>query len=59
MADALDRIESEVDSNEHVRHWIEFCRMSRRGLIGVQVPLESNESEEDFEELEELVEARV
>ena len=32
---ALEIIEDEVDMNPHVRHWIDFCRSSKRGLIGL------------------------
>lgn len=55
FAEALNAIERDVEPNPHVRHWIQFCRSSRRGLIGLQgvarVPVEG----ESFEELEELL----
>lgn len=60
LADALEVIESEVELNPHIQHWIEFCRSSRRGLIGFQgfsnQPLPE---EEDFDELEELLDEKV
>jgi hypothetical protein len=34
--------------NEHVRHWVDFCRTSKRGLIGLQ-GLIQNLQEEDEE----------
>jgi UDP-N-acetylglucosamine acyltransferase len=55
MSQALDLIESEVGTNPHVRHWIDFCRNSKRGLIGFQTPL----PEDDFDDLEELLEEKV
>jgi UDP-N-acetylglucosamine acyltransferase len=54
LEEALERIEAEIDSNEHIEHWLEFCRTSRRGLIGLQGI--THQSEEEFAELEELLE---
>lgn len=33
LEEALQKIEKEVDMNEHVAHWIAFCRSSERGLL--------------------------
>lgn len=52
--EALEKIEKEVELCPHVRHWIEFCRKSRRGLIGFQGLVV--EPQEDFSEYEELLE---
>ncbi len=54
IEDALKKIEEEVPSNPHVDHWINFCRTSRRGLIGFQGVVV--EPQEDFAEFEELLE---
>ncbi|NGX39643.1 MAG: Acyl-[acyl-carrier-protein]--UDP-N-acetylglucosamine O-acyltransferase [Chlamydiae bacterium] len=54
MEEALKAIESEVDENPHVKHWVEFCRASKRGLIGFQGVVV--EPQEDFAEFEELLE---
>lgn len=54
LREALARIEEEVELNAHVKHWIEFCRNSRRGLIGFQGLVV--EPEEDFADYEELLE---
>lgn len=54
LKDALSRIEEEVELNPHVKHWVEFCRASRRGLIGFQGLVV--EPQEDFSEYEELLE---
>jgi UDP-N-acetylglucosamine acyltransferase len=60
LSEALDVIESEIEHNPHLQHWIEFCRASRRGLIGFQgISNQPLPEEEDFDELEELLEERV
>ncbi len=58
LADALEEILATVEKTPHVEHWIDFCRSSRRGLIGFQAGLDHSLPEEDFEELEELLEKR-
>lgn len=60
LSEALDLVEKEGVEDSHVRHWIDFCRQSRRGLIGFQgAPDQSNSNEENFNELEELLEEQV
>lgn len=59
MSEALDLIEEEVEMNPHVKHWIDFCRNSKRGLIGFQGISNQQMSEEEYEELEELVEEKL
>jgi UDP-N-acetylglucosamine acyltransferase len=59
LSEALDQIENEVELNPHVQHWLEFCRSSRRGLIGFQGGSSSAIPDEEFDELEELLEERV
>lgn len=54
LEEALEKIEREVSMNPHVKHWIDFCRNSRRGLIGFQGVVV--EPQEDFAEYEELLE---
>ena len=54
LEEALEEIEKEIPVNEHVQHWIEFCRNSRRGLIGFQGTV--IEPQEDFSEYEEVCE---
>ena len=56
LADALEEIVASVEKTPHVAHWISFCRSSRRGLLGFQAGLDHSLSEEEFEELEELLE---
>lgn len=47
--EALERIEKEVEMLPEVRHFVEFCRSSKRGLIGMQGI--RGKSEEESEEL--------
>ncbi len=54
LSAALEIIEDEVEMNEHVGHWVEFCRSSKRGLIGLQGI--THEPQEDFADFEELLE---
>lgn len=34
--EALERIEKEVDKSPVINHWIDFCKTSKRGLIGLE-----------------------
>ncbi len=36
IEEALERIENEVPDLPEVRHWLQFCRSSKRGLLGLQ-----------------------
>jgi len=49
LAEALDVIERDVSMNDHVRHWLDFCRTSKRGLIGLQGLIQNLQEEEDEE----------
>jgi UDP-N-acetylglucosamine acyltransferase len=58
LEDAIQRIEQEVEPIKEVRHWLEFCRASKRGLLGLQgVTKEKDEEMEDFDEEEEFVDS--
>lgn len=48
LEEALDKIADELVQSDEVRHWLEFCRRSRRGLIGLRgiTRLAADESEE-------------
>lgn len=62
LNEALDVIEREGISDAHIAHWLHFCRTTRRGLIGFHNPLfddPEDEAEEDFEEIEKLLEERL
>ncbi len=54
ISEALEAIEREIEITPHLKHFIEFARTSKRGLIGLQGTLHS--SEEEIEEEEELEE---
>lgn len=58
LSQALERIDREIEPTVHIQHWIDFCRKSQRGLIGFHQPAQQL-VEEDFDELEELIEERV
>lgn len=59
MSQALEMIEMQDGDNAHVRHWIDFCRNSKRGLIGFQGISTQSIPDEEFDELEELLEEKV
>lgn len=57
LSKALEKIETEVETNPHLEHFIAFCRNTKRGLIGFQGLID--DAGDNFEELEELLEERV
>jgi len=58
LEDAIRQIEQEVEPIQEVRHWLEFCRNSKRGLIGLQgVTKDKEEDIEEFEEEDEFVDS--
>jgi len=59
LDEALSRIEEEVDLMPEVQYWIDFCRSSKRGLIGLGGILNNTNFHDDLyleEEIEEVVE---
>lgn len=34
VAEALERVKRDVEQTEHVKHWIQFCETTKRGLLG-------------------------
>lgn len=51
LEDAIRVIEQEVEPHKEVLHWIEFCRTSKRGLVGLQgVTKRSSDGDEEGEE---------
>ena len=50
MSEAIENLEKSLPENPHVKHWIQFCKTSKRGLIGFKV----SDLEVEDEELEEL-----
>ncbi len=59
LADALEQIEKEIEMNPYVKNWLEFCKASKRGLIGFQGTIPQAIQEEEFDELEELLADKV
>ena len=53
LPEALQFIENEVQESVEIKHWIDFCKRSKRGLIGfqsVETPNASSEFKDLFEE---------
>ncbi len=54
LEEALEQIERQVDPLPEVKHWIDFCKKSKRGLLGLEgvTKLLQNEAQEEqfFEE---------
>ncbi|PIS02609.1 MAG: acyl-[acyl-carrier-protein]--UDP-N-acetylglucosamine O-acyltransferase [Chlamydiae bacterium CG10_big_fil_rev_8_21_14_0_10_42_34] len=50
LEDAISQIEKELGSHSEVQHWIDFCKNSKRGLLGLEgvANLAQNESEEQY-----------
>ena len=54
FSDALKRIESELELLPEVQHWLDFCKESKRGLMGLHVmasQLEDGGLEEEEEQI--------
>lgn len=48
--EAVARIDEEVEKTEPIKHWIDFCKTSKRGLIGLQ-PVTSTDEFPDIKDL--------
>lgn len=50
LEEAISQIESNLGNHEEVKHWINFCKSSKRGLLGLEgvTKLAQNESEEQY-----------
>jgi len=48
MEQALSRIEQECDPIPEIQHWIEFCRGTKRGIMGIQKLLTDEELDNEF-----------
>ncbi len=50
LEDAIHQIESQLEPHKEVQHWIQFCKSSKRGLLGLEgvTKLAQNESEEQY-----------
>ncbi len=48
LEEALAKIEQEIEPLPEIRQWIDFCKTSKRGILGLEGPLkQSDTSEED------------
>lgn len=56
LSEALERIQKEVEQNLYIKHLLQFCRASRRGLIGLQGVTTHQAPLEDVPEYEEMLE---
>jgi UDP-N-acetylglucosamine acyltransferase len=50
LEEAIHQIQSQIEPHQEVKHWIEFCKNSKRGLLGLEgvTKLSQNESEEQY-----------
>jgi UDP-N-acetylglucosamine acyltransferase len=48
LEESLKRIENELEPIDEIKHWIDFCRNSKRGLLGLQgITMEGPEANEE------------
>jgi UDP-N-acetylglucosamine acyltransferase len=50
LDEALSQIEAQVEKTPEVLHWIDFCKTSKRGLLGLEGVTRSETQEQFFEE---------
>lgn len=50
LEDAIAQIEKEIEPMKEVQHWIDFCKSSKRGLIGLEGITRSGTSADEPEE---------
>src|SRR3989344_3206947 len=53
LEDALHQIEREIEPCLEVQHWVEFCRSSKRGLIGLEGVAKKGDQDAEEEYFEE------
>jgi UDP-N-acetylglucosamine acyltransferase len=53
LEDAITQIEKQVDPHKEILHWIEFCKSSKRGLVGLEGVTKPNQSESEEQYFEE------
>jgi len=49
LEDAITQIEKELEPLDEVKHWINFCKSSKRGLIGLEGVTKNSGTSEDEE----------
>ncbi len=55
LKEALERIQREIEPSLYTKHWVQFCRASRRGLIGLHGSNRQADALEELEEYEEML----
>jgi len=48
LEEALEQIETQVEPLQEVKHWVAFCRSSKRGIIGLEGVAKGVEAEEEL-----------
>lgn len=50
LEEAIRQIEMELEPHQEVQHWIQFCKSSKRGLLGLEgvTKITQNENEESY-----------
>ncbi|HSX38509.1 MAG TPA: acyl-ACP--UDP-N-acetylglucosamine O-acyltransferase [Chlamydiales bacterium] len=48
LEEALNKIEKDLEPLDEIKHWIRFCKSSKRGIIGLEGVVKNNEFEEDL-----------
>ena len=56
LSEALERIQREIEPSLYIKHWMQFCRASRRGLIGFQRVEPAAEPLDELPEYAEMLE---
>jgi UDP-N-acetylglucosamine acyltransferase len=47
LEEAINQIENELEPHKEVKHWIDFCKNSKRGLLGLEGVTKQNQSESE------------
>lgn len=47
LEEAINQIESQLEPHKEVKHWIDFCKNSKRGLLGLEGVTKQNQSESE------------
>lgn len=53
LEEAISQIEKQIDPHKEVLHWIEFCKTSKRGLLGLEGVTKQPQSESEEQYFEE------
>lgn len=53
LEDAVSQIQKQVDPHKEVLHWIDFCKTSKRGLLGLEGVAKQSQSESEEQYFEE------